>query len=95
MQPKRELRIRKVDKGLGQGKEEALPRKDTERGKDRRRSICHGLTRKNTEKTEAETRKEAEEIATETKHFFQSRMRERRFFLAEANTTFYCISLQA
>ena len=57
MQPKRELRIRKVDKGLGQGKEEALPRKDTERGKDRRRSICHGLTRNYTEKTEAETRK--------------------------------------
>ena len=38
MQPKRELRIRKVDKGLGQGKEEALPRKDTEKhGKDRSR----------------------------------------------------------
>ena len=34
---------------------------------------------------------------TESKitHIFQSRMRERRFFLAQANTTFYCISLQA
>ena len=40
------------------------------------------MTRKNTEKTEAETRKEdqaeAEELATETKQIFQSRMRERR-----------------
>ena len=74
-----ELRIREVDEGAGRGKEEALPRKDTERGKDRRRSICHGLTRKNTEKTEAETRKEeqteAEAFATEGRHIFQSRMR--------------------
>ena len=31
MHPKRELRIRKVDKGLGQGKEEAETRKDTEK----------------------------------------------------------------
>ena len=39
------------------------------------------MTRKNTEKTEAETRKkeQAEELATETKQIFQSRMRERRY----------------
>ena len=39
----------------------------------------HGMIRKN----------------TESKPIIQSRMRKRRFFLAEANTTFYCISLQA
>ena len=43
--------------------------------------------RNDTEKIEAEARKE--------EHILQSRMRKRRFFLAQANTTFYCISLQA
>ena len=42
------------------------------------------MTRNFTEKTEAGTRKEeqaeAEEFATETKHCFQSRMRERRLY---------------
>jgi hypothetical protein len=41
--------------------------KTAKRQKGRSRSICHGMTRKNTEKTEAETRKkeQAEAFATD------------------------------
>ena len=64
--------------------EENNPRKKTQAEAEEFATNEHG-----------KTQKEEEEIATETKHCFQIRMRERRFFLAEANTTFYCISLQA
>ena len=58
--------------GTGMQKHKNLPRNYTE-GKISR-SICHGRTRKNTE--------------SKITHIFQSRMRERRFFLAQASTTF-------
>ena len=46
MQPKRELRIREVDQGAGQGKEEAETRKDTEKhGKDRSRGTEGRISR--------------------------------------------------
>ena len=42
-------------------------------------SICHGMTRKNTEKTEAEELATDEHgITRKEEHIFQSRMRERR-----------------
>jgi len=57
-----------------------MTRNFTEGRKDRR--FKH-LPRKDTEKTEEETRKteEAEEFATEWRHIFQSRMRERRLHI--------------
>ena len=47
--------------------------------------ICHGMTRKRQKQGHGRTRKNTESKIT---HIFQSRMRERRFFLAQASTTF-------
>jgi hypothetical protein len=61
---------RRLATGKQRQKQKNLPRINTEK---------HGKTRKRQKQRHG---KEEEEIATETKHFFQSRMRERRYKFA-------------